>query len=152
MNVVPLHRDEGGIVVDDYPLIEPGEYAVAYTGHATMLAFNRPKLYMYFRIVDGPHTGAKLFRAYRVKALSGKPRKNGRFVVRRSYDLFREYATVTGARERPDRIALSNLRNCVLRVSVRTVDHDHRQRPLPEACRYSVVDQMLALEAGTPAA
>jgi hypothetical protein len=151
VKVVPLHPDEGGIVVDDYPLIEPGEYTAVYTGHATMLAFNRPKVYVYFRIVDGAHTGAKLFRAYRVKALAGKPRKNGRFVVRRSYALFREFATVTGAHERPDRIALTSLRNCVLRVSVRTVDHDYQQRPLPEACRYSVVDQMLAVEAGTPA-
>jgi hypothetical protein len=151
VKVVPLHRDEGIVIVDDAPLIPPGEYLVTYLRHETAVMFTRPKAFVHFRIVDGPYAGVPVYGAFRVKQLRGRPRKQGQFTLGRSSELFRQYARLTGGRERPDRIALSNLKNCVLRVRVRTVDHDFRQRTLPESCQYSIVGDLLSVEAGAPA-
>lgn len=149
MSAVALHLDGDGLVADDYPLVPPGEYLVCYVDHRTLSAFKQPKVYVTFRVVDGRHTGTKLFRAFRVKALVGKPRRNGRFVIRRTHELYRQFVCVTDANDRPDRIALTRLRNCVLRVSVRTVTQDSRQRDLAPDAHYSVVDRLLAIEAGS---
>jgi hypothetical protein len=151
VKVVPLHADEGGIVVDDAPLIAPGEYLVTFTRHETAMMFTRPKIFVHFRIAEGPYSGIPIYAAFRAKQLRGRPRKGGQFTLGRSSELFRQYVRLTGTRERPDRITLSKLRNCVLRVRVGTVEHDFRQRPLPEACQYSVVRDLLSIEAGTPA-
>lgn len=152
MNVVPLHRDadSGAIVIDDAPLIPPGKYLVRYLRHETAVMFTSPKVFLHFRIVDGPYSGIPLYAAFRVRGLRGRPRKNGQFALGRSSELFRQYVRLTGTRARPDRIALSHLANCVVRVSVRTVERDFRQRALPEACQYSVISDLLTIEAGTP--
>jgi len=146
-NVGTLH---GGELVDAPPLIPPGRYQAVYQHHETALFSKPPRVYVHFRIVGGEHDGARLYRAYRVERLNGRGRKNGTFKVRHTSELFRQFVRVTGGSERPDRIALSRLRSCVLLVSVRTVETDYRQRALPEALRYSVVDEMLSVEAGTP--
>lgn len=150
MSVVALRPDEAGEVADDYPLVPPGEYSVCYIDHRTVIAFKQAKVYVRFRVADGPYIGVKLFRAYRVKALVGKPRRNGRFVVRRTHELYRQFVAVTAVRERADRIALTRLRNCVLRVTVRTVTQDSQQRDLGPSAQYSVVDRFLVIEAGSP--
>jgi hypothetical protein len=147
MNVATLH---GGELVDAPPLMPPGKYQAAYTHHETALFSKSPRVYVHFRIVGGEHDGARLYRAYRVERLNGRARKNGTFRVRHSSELFRQFVRVTGERERPDRVALSRLKSCVLLVSVRTVTTDYRQRELPEALRYSVVDEIIAVEAGKP--
>lgn len=128
--------------------IPPGEYQATYMRHETAYFAKSPKVYVWFRIIGGSHDGTKIYRAYRVEALNGKPRKGGAFKVRHSSELYRQFVTATGHKERPDRIALSRLRNCVLLVSVRTVMSDYRQRPLSEALQYSVVDEIKSVEAG----
>lgn len=150
MSVVALRPDEAGVVVDDYPLVPPGEYSVCYIDHRTVIAYKQPKVYVRFRVTDGPYIGTKLFRAYRVHTLTGKPRPNGRFTLRRTHELYRQFVAITDAGERADRIALSRLRNCVLRASVRTVTQDSQQRDLGLGAQYSVVDRLLAIEAGSP--
>jgi hypothetical protein len=146
-NVATIH---GGELVDAPPLIPEGRYQAAYTHHETGLFVKSPRVFLHFRIVGGSHDGKRLYRAFRVERLNGRARKNGTFRVRHSSELFRQFVRVTGERERPDRIALSRLKSCVLQVSVRTVTTDSRQRELPEALRYSVVDEMLSVEAGKP--
>lgn len=147
-NVVPILRDGEGIVADDLPNVAPGVYSVAYINHATVNAFHRPKVYVRFRIVEGPSTGVVLTRMYRVSAITGKPRRFGRFKASRGGDLFRDWVRLTEGRARPDRIALTALRNCVVSARVRTVTVDYQQRPLPAGCQYAVIGELLEIVAG----
>lgn len=128
---------------DDSPLLPEGEYLVAYTGHTQRFMFNTGKLFVRFRIVDGERSGARLYRAYNVK-----PTGRATFKTAHSSSLYREFCTLTGKRERADRLALSRLKGCVIRARVRTVSVDSKHRPLPEYLRYSVIDELCSLEAG----
>lgn len=146
MGAVPLHDAQ---LVDAPGRIPPGEYQAYYRRHETAFMFKSPKVFIHFEIHGGEHGGTKVYAAYRVKELRGKPRKGGGIRLRHSQDLYRQFVRLTpNQRERPDRISLQRLRGCLLRVSVRTVTKDAKQRELPEALQYSVVDEMLAVEVG----
>lgn len=127
-----------------WPLVPDGNYLATYQGHdcLELRQFKTPKVFIRFRLHDaGPHTGKVLFRAYRVRRiLDGK-----RFVVGRRSDLLEMVCRVMGG-ARPDRISLRELKRHLVRVRVRTVSQDARQRTLPEALRYSVVDDVLGKE------
>jgi hypothetical protein len=126
--------------------IPAGEYAVAYIGHHLTFMFNTGKVFIRFRIVAGEYAGRELYRAFNVKM------KNKRhFTVAQSSALYREFCTLSGRRERRDRIDLCRLRNTVIRANVRVVTHDQKQRVLPLFLQYSVVGELLSLEAGTVA-
>ena len=104
---------------------------------------------MHFRIIEpGEHYGKLLYRAYRVKALRGKPGKNGGFKCTRHQELFKMLVRVLDLKSRPDRISLNQLRGKVLKISIRTVKQDYRQQDLPEFCWYSVVDDIISITAG----
>ena len=146
MGAIPIHDTE---LVDAPAQMPEGEYQATYLRHETAFIFKSPKVFIHFRIHGGDYDGEKLFRAYRVKELRGKPRKGGGIKLRHSSELYRQLVRLTPSqKERPDRISLQRLRGCLLRVSVRTVTKDSRQRALPAALQYSVVDEMLAIEAG----
>lgn len=145
MSVVQLH---GAASVDTAPLVPPGEYHVHYLGHETSFMFNSAKVFVHFQINEGEHNGVKLYRAYRVKSIKGKPRRYGSFKLGHTHELYRQFVRMTGTKERADRISLARLKGCGLRVSVRTVRKDSKQRELPEPLQYSVVDEMLAVEVG----
>ncbi len=142
------------IVVEDdgWPLIPERCYEAVYVGHRTALMFGRnPSVCVRFRLVTpGPHHGVELARYYRVARLTGngKPREGGTFTLRRGSLLLIELCRLTEARLKPSRVSLSMLRGMVLEVSVRTVERAWDQRPLPEALRYSVVDELLGNTAG----
>ena len=146
--------DDGGawdaeIVGDVAPLIPDGEYLVRYDGHDTALAFKTGKVFLRFAIIDmGPYLETKLFRPYRVRALVGRPGRGGKFTLARGSDLFKDLARLLDVTRRPDRISLHDLKGKVWRVRTRTVTHDYRQRELPEAARYSVIDTILCAETG----
>ena len=53
-----------------------------------------------------------------------------------------------GKHLRQDRIRLRALGKVLLRATTRTVKTDYRQRPSPEVLHYSVVDELVAIEAG----
>lgn len=133
-----------------YPLIPPGEYSVQYRRHETAMVFGTPKVFVRFQVVEpGKCLGVELFRPFRAKALIGKPGRNGRFKLGRRSELFLELCRVYERRRiRPDRVSLRDLSNMILRVSVRTVDKDYRQRPLPEMAQYSVVGEIIDVEVG----
>lgn len=131
------------------PLMPEGEYTASYIRHETAYIYKSPKVFVHFRIHGGDHDGQTVYRAYRVKELRDKrPRKNGSFKLRHSQELYRQLVMLSGQQERPDRVSLRRLKGCMLRISVRTVTHDSRQRNLPDVLRYSVVDRIIALEAG----
>lgn len=134
--------------------IPPGEYSAIYLFHETAFFRKTPKVYVHFKIEGGEHSGVRLYRAYRVKTLKGKPKKFGGFEVNHSHAIYRQMVTIGGYDTRPDRISLTCLKGCLLRISVRTVKRDagadsRKPRALPDALRYSVVDELVALEAGS---
>lgn len=147
MSVTQLHED--GKLVDAPPLLPAGVYQAYYLRHETAYMFKSPKVFVHFKIFDDEYTGIRLYRAYRVKELKGKPRRGGGFKLRHTHELYRQFTTLTQVRERPDRVSLQRLRNCIIKLSVRTVTKDARQRDLIPALQYSVVDRMLSVDAGS---
>lgn len=150
--------DEVSVEGHHWPLIPEGQYAAQYIGHETAVSFTVPKAYVHFRLVEpGEHLGVHLYRAFRVKELTGRPRKGGGFKLGKRHELTlclcrlyeKEWTRISSKRLRPDRLSLKPLANMVVRVSVRTVIKDHKQRPLPECMQYSVVDEILYIEAGS---
>lgn len=142
------------LVEDTPPLIPPGEYEASYTHHEVGTAFKQSKVYVWMQIIRGEYTGIQLYRAYRVESFKrprgkdGKKRKGGSIKLRHSSELFRQWVKLTGEKERPDRIDLRRLKGCSVRIRVRTVTHDYDHKPLPRALQYSVIDQLISVEAG----
>lgn len=124
--------------------IPAGDYLIAYLGHELTFMFHTGKVFIRFRVVAGEQAGREIYRAFNVKMKNKR-----RFSVAQSSALYREFCTLSGRRERRDRINLSRLRNTVIRGRVRVVTHDQKQRPLPSFLQYSVVGELLSLEAGT---
>lgn len=129
--------------------IPEGEYEAVFTHHETALSFSTPKVFAWFNITEpGPCFGKKIYRAFRVRKLKSKPGRNGGFTVAANGDLFVSVCKLLDERGRPDRFSLQRLKGVVLRISVRTVKRDHKQREIPEARRYSVVDRFIRRETG----
>lgn len=143
--VTPIAEGE---VVGAPPLLLPeGEYTAEFLYHETATAFRDSKLYMHFRILDfGEYFGKQLFRAYRVKGLKGAPRKSGAFKLGRRSELYLMIMRVLPRERRIDRVSLYGLKDKRLRIRVRTVTRDYRNRDLPEPLRYSVVDDVLCIQ------
>ena len=133
------------------PLIPEGEYVVRYIKYDTQYMWRGLKLFVHFEIVDpGPHCGMKVYRAYRVVDAGGRKGKGRRrFKVRPRSQLFLDLVGLFDRKLRRDRISLTCLKTVLLRVRVRTVSKDYKQRPLPESIRYSVISDLIAIEAGT---
>lgn len=131
------------------PTIPDAEYLAVFTHHETAYSFSTPKVFLWFRIIDpGPHFDAMIYAAYRVRSLKGKARRHGGFKVAAHGELFVMVCKVLNERGRPDRFSLLSLKGKVLRIKTRTVKRDHRQREIPEARRYSVVDAIIGCDTG----
>ena len=131
------------------PNIPDAKYQAVFTHHETALSFNTPKVFLWFRIIDpGPYFGLNIYRAYRVRKLKARPGRNAAFKVAANSDLFTSVTKVLDERGRPDRFSLQRLKNVVLTILTRTVKRDHRQREIPEARRYSVVETIVRKETG----
>lgn len=152
-NITPI-RDVKleDIVVEELDtfLIPEGQYQVTYQYHETKVVFNTPKVFVHFKITDlGPHHGIKLFRAFRVNELIGKPGRGGRFKLKKRSDLFLMLCHLYQNQNiRPDRISLRDLKGLILNVMVRTVGKDYKQKILPEILKYSVIGDIQGIEAG----
>lgn len=132
-----------------HPRIVDGDFEAVFVRHETALLFKTGKVFLWFRIVaPGPHFGVEICRPYRCREIIGRPGKGGRFKLNRGSDLFKDLARLLDVARRPDRISLHDLRGPVWVIRTRTVDHDHRQRPIPEAARYSVVSEILHAAVG----
>ena len=141
------------IKVDIRPLIPEGDYDAVLKKYETNRLFNTPKLYLHFEIITpGRGFGETLYRAYRVKDLLGKQGKNGKFLIGNRSELYLTMCKLFEKRKnfRADRVRLKWFSNIVVKVSVRTVTKDYKQRDLPDCCQYSVIDNIKSIEVGTP--
>lgn len=131
------------------PTIPEGEYQATFTHHETATAFSTPKVFLWFRLTEpAEYFGRMIYAAYRVRKLTSKAGKNGGFKVAGHGELFVTVCRILDERGRPDRFSLRPLKYKLLRVRVRTVKRDHRQREIPEARRYSVVDDITGKDTG----
>lgn len=146
---LPSHPDDG-IVEGLWPLLPEGQYSVSYTHHETAFVYGAPKVFVHFDVVEPGYHGKKLYRAYRLKGLIGKPSRFGRFKVGPRSEIYLALAQLlAGEGFRRDRISLRPLKGLVLKATVRTVKTDHRQRKTNETQFYSVIGDLLSIEAGT---
>jgi len=133
-------------VNDDFiPLLSPGRYEVCYEFHEAVELFRRPKLVIWFRVLDlGAHFGKLVPRYYNVRRVIGRRGKGARFQAGRSSNFVREYARLFPNRiARLDRIPMDPFREARLIVEVRTVVQDREQEELPPSLLYSVVDRLV---------
>jgi hypothetical protein len=125
------------------PLIPEGKYLARYLGHETAVLFAKAhKVALSFEICEGPHSGTRLTRYFRVKQVVGKAGRGGRFKLAAGGDLYRTLARVLDVRTRPDRISLRPLQTILLQIGVRTVSKDRDNLPLAEGVQYSVIDTL----------
>lgn len=131
-------------------LVPPGEYQLRLTHWETGIVWGRSqKVILHFLVCDvGIHFGTKLARYYNVEKIVGKPGRFGRFKVRWRHDLVRDYCTLFPTPQRLDRIDLDRLAHTILAARVETVTTTARQKTLPPALQYSVVRELLRIEAG----
>lgn len=137
--------DSGSGIVDDAPLVPDGPYIVRYDHHETGEFWGQPKVRVVFEILAPPeHSGTRLERHYNVDRLNGGPRRYGAVYVSRKRDIFREYSRVLGPRLGLSGFSPAWIRDLEILAKVRTTTHDHKGSPLPENCRYSVIDELLS--------
>ncbi len=130
----------------DWPLVPDAEYLAVYQGHdcIEMASFRgAPKVFIRFKLAEaGPHTGKTLFRAYRVR----RRIDSKRFAVGPRSELLAMICRVMDPPTRQRQISLRDLKRHLVRVRTRTVIKDGRQRDVPAAMRYSVIDEILGKE------
>ena len=119
--------------------VSSGPYLAVYRGHEAVTVFRVRKLRVFLQLMEHPEV--LLCRWYRIT------NQMGRISARPSSDLVRELQAVVGHRVRCDRIPVSEFGSSpFLRVEVRDVTSNARQRPLSGPNIYSVVDQILGSE------
>lgn len=140
----------GELAGDKPPLVPPGEYHLHLTHWQTAILWGRShKVALHFRICDvGPHFGTKLARWYNVEKVKGRPSLRGHFKLRWKHDLVRDYCALIPDLKRLDRLHLERLEPLVIVARVETVTVDSRQKSIPELLQYSVVRDLLRIEAG----
>lgn len=140
----------GELSGDKPALIPPGEYQLRFTHWQTAILWGRShKVILHCIVCDlGPHFGVKLRRFYNVEKIIGRPCKDGRFKVGWNHDLVREYAQLLPMPHRLDRLNLERLESLLIVGRVETTTTTARQKRLPDALHYSVVRELLRVEAG----
>jgi len=102
-----------------------------------------PKCFLHFEITQhGEHAGIRLFRAFRVRKLTGRSGKGGKFIPHAGGDLYALLVRLLDVKLRTDRISFRPLRSMLFRVKVRTVTKNHEQEHKPEHARYSVISDI----------
>jgi hypothetical protein len=149
--IVPGGPDVVFEIEEAKPLIPDAEYLALCVGCDVRQVFQTLKVFLRFRVCSGPHEGIELFRAYRVggKILPGKgPGSGPRPRLKRSGDLYKMLCRVLNLPKntRAHRVSHRELAGKVCRVQTRTVTHDSKQRPLAD--RYSIVSEVMYVEAG----
>ena len=124
-----LTIDGGGPV-----LIPPGDYDAQVLNIRKITKFNRLMYQMRFQIVSMDPFNGTVLEAWLPFPDGGKLAKGSKLV--RWYLALEEWG-------RKDRVSLKAFRGRLLRVTVRTVERDYRQKLLPKSSRYSVVDEVV---------
>ena len=129
---------------DDYkPLIPDGKYEVQCVGYDSQFCLGKArKTFLKFQIIsDGEHRGKKLFMAFNMPY-------NGRIKTGSKY--YKTWCMVNGW-QRPSRNTMMSPRlfkNKVYTIKTRTVKPEHNGAPMPEQFWYSIVDNILGVNAG----
>ncbi len=140
--VPPLDDAADYMAVEGYkPVVPDRAYEAKFVGYETAIVFGSPKVFVHFEMVEpGAYLGTRVFRAFRVRKLVGKPGKSGKFVANPQGDLFATVTRLLDVKLRTDRISLAGLRTMLFRITTRTVTRNYRQQLMPEPTRYSVVN------------
>ncbi len=139
----------GELIGDKPALIPPGKYHLRMTHWQTAIMWGRSrKLILHFTVCDMGHCGVKLERYYNIERIIGNPAINGRFKASWRSDLMHEYCTLLPPPLRPDRICLERLKPLLIVGNVKTVTANAKQKRIPDALHYSVVSELLHVEAG----
>ena len=144
----------GDIEVDssqNWPLLPDGEYEACFIRQEIVslrMFKGETRLFAHFEILDnGSRIGTKIYGAWRILRSSSSGKQ--RISVGRNSNLYIMLCRVYGYRIRPDRISFQALRGCLLKIKTRTVKKNFRQLVSPECLRYSVVDDIISIEAGS---
>ena len=121
---------EGGAPI----LIPEGEYDAKVIRTHKLTKFNRLMLQMRFEIVSMDQFNGTVLEAWLPLGDGGKLGRGSKLV--RWYLTLEEWG-------RKDRVSLKAFRHRLLRVAVRTVAKDYRQKSLPQTLQYSVVEDVL---------
>ncbi|MEO7862622.1 MAG: hypothetical protein ABIU05_19745 [Nitrospirales bacterium] len=124
------------------PRIPPGNYTLAFIhAHKRWLWGRRLKLFMTFEIVYPiEYAGVRLFMCCNV------PEKK-KWTV--GFKFFRCWTLATGKRpDRRDRLSTSVFRGKYFLGRVRTVERSAKDTKRAAAAQYSIVDELLSIEAG----
>lgn len=147
---IPLasYRGECEVIGEGDVWVPEGRYELAFVHWRTGRMFNRDKLVLEFRVVTpGKAFGLHLRRYYNVEIV--KPSgMYGRFRATRSTDFVREHAALFGTARRVDRISMRPFESVVILGRVRTVTKA-RGRGIPEPVRYSIIGELVRVEAGS---
>lgn len=140
------HDDDDDVVaVDGFkPLLPEGQWFEArFVGHATAIIFATHKVFWEFQIVEpGDWFEQRLFRAFRVRKVIGRPAKQGKFVLAAGGDMYATLVRLLDVKQRADRITLRPLKHMLFRIKTRTVRTNREHEPIPEHAQYSVVDKI----------
>jgi len=138
-------------VEEGHPRIPDSTYLAVCCGVDVEPTFKALKAYLRFRIAEGEHAGKVVFRAYNVagRIIPGKgPGTGPRPKLKRTGDLFKMLCRVLHlpANAKPHRVGMRELQGRLCKIVTRTVVRDYKQRVLPDAARYSVVEDVIAVE------
>lgn len=137
--------DDAVVAVDGFkPLLPEGQWFEArFDGHSTASIFATSKVFWEFTVVEpGDWFETKLFRAFRVRKIIGRPAKNGKFVLAAGGDMYETLVRLLEVKQRTDRITLRPLRHMLFRVRTRTVRVNSKQMRLPDHLCYSVISEI----------
>ena len=141
-------EEEGGTLEPEKrpPRVPNGVYQVRYEYYETRPSFGmgRPKVFITFSVITPvEYRGTLLQKFYNVERIK-EPRRGGGFVPPYNGDLMRNMDRLFGAPTRRDRLVIGgNFRTRDWDVLVREVTFDAKKRSLPEASRYSVIDEVI---------
>lgn len=130
------------------PLIPDAEYSALCCGTDVKVVFSVAKVFIRFRIVEGPHEGTIV--AFPCRARGQKKGDVLRVKLARRGKLFRMLCRVLAlpVKVKPHHVSHRELVNKLCRIKTRTVKTNDKQKPLNPAEFYSVVDDVLCVEAG----
>ena len=137
--------DDDSVSVDGFkPLLPESRWFEArFTGFSTAIIFGAHKVFWEFAITEtGEWFEQKLFRAFRVRKVIGRPAKNGKFVLSAGGEMYETLVRLLDIKQRADRITLRPLRHMLFRVKTRTVRINSKQQPIADHAQYSVISEI----------
>ncbi len=137
--------DDDAVGVDGFKPLLPEErwFEAKFTGFSTAIIFGAHKVFWEFAITEtGEWFEQKLFRAFRVRKVIGRPAKSGKFILSAGGEMYETLVRLLDIKQRADRITLRPLRHMLFRVKTRTVRINSKQQPIAAHAQYSVIAEI----------